>query len=379
MRDIKIDRWADVLVNYALEAKKGQHALLVGDVDAMPLIEACYEKFVRAGVFVDPIITAKGWSEILFKYGSDELIGTTSPVLRYAAENCDLYLTIGADANSKLLTNIDGKRQSMASRARQPIVNAILNRAAEKKLRWVYTHFPTPSAAQEADMGTLEYEDFVFSLGFLDTENPVAQWEKLGREQDALIAFLEKKKELHFINGQGTDLHVTIAGMKWMNSCGKRNFPDGEVYTGPKLDALDGGVNGVARFSLPSLYRNVEVRDIELFFENGAVVSANASKGQDFLREMIAQDAGAKFVGEIAIGTNYRMKHITKNILFDEKFGGTFHLALGKGYPQTGNTNQSALHWDMIFDLRTDGSITADGELFYKNGRFLNDQWPQPL
>lgn len=151
------------------------------------------------------------------------------------------------------------------------------------------------------------------------------------------------------------------------------------MYTGPKLDAPDGGVNGVARLSMPTLYRNTEVRDIELFFENGSVVAANASKGQDFLREMIAQDAGAKFVGEIAIGTNYHMQRITKNILFDEKFGGTFHLALGKGYPQTGNTNQSALHWDIIFDLRKEGYITADNELFYKNGRFLNEQWPQPL
>ena len=164
--------------------------------------------------------------------------------------------------------------------------------------------------------------------------------------------------------------------MKWVNCCGMFNFPDGEVFTGPNLKAPDGGVNGIVRYSMPTIYRNVEVHDIELTFRNGAVVDVKASKNEAFLKEMIAQDSGAKFVGEIAIGTNFRIQKCTKNILFDEKIGGTFHLALGKGYPETGNANESALHWDMIFDLREGGTIHADGELVEENGHFARSEWP---
>jgi len=378
MKDPRIDRWANVLVNYALDAKAGQHAVIVSEPDAMPLLEACYEHLIKVGAIVETFITPRSLTEIQFQYATDDQIKTTPPVMKYAAENCDLYIALGAEVNSKLLANFDPQKQALASKARLPIMAAIMERAAEKKVRWVYTHFPTPAAAQDAEMGTREYEEFVYTLGHLNEEDPVNVWKEVESRQQELITFLEAKKELHFKNADGTDLKVNVDGMKWVNCCGRINFPDGEVYTGPNLNASDGGVNGVARYALPTLYRNVEVHDIEIKFENGAVVEANASKGQDFLREMIKQDEGAKYVGEIAIGTNYNMQRITKNILFDEKFGGTFHFALGKGYPQTGNTNHSALHWDMIFDLRKGGSITADGELFFEDGKFLKAEWPQP-
>ena len=372
MRDIRVDRWADVLVNYALQARSGQKAVIVGEFEALPLIEAAYEKFVQKGVVTDVVMAPTAFKEILFANASDELLSTPSPVTQYIADNCDLYLAIGAESNSKLLSGVDPKRQAMASQARQPVLESILNRAAEGKMRWSYTMFPTAAAAQDAEMGTKAYEEMIFDLGALNKEDPVAHWKKVEEEQQKIIDYLSDKHELRFRNPMGTDLCVNISGMKWVNCCGKINFPDGEVYTGPNLKAGDGGVNGVARYSFPTLYRNTEVHEIELKFENGAVVEANASKGQDFLREMVSQDAGAKYVGEIAIGTNYQMTTVTKNILFDEKFGGTFHLALGKGYPQTGNTNASALHWDMIFDLREGGSITADEEEFYRDGQFLN-------
>jgi len=378
MRDTSIDRWADVLVHYSLNAQPNQHAVIYGEVEAMPLIEACYEKLIQAGCIAEPIITTKSWLEIQFQYASDEQLRTTPPIGKYVAEQCDLYMVIGAESNSKLLAHVDPKKQAIASQARMPILDAIMNRAAESKVRWVYTHFPSPAAAQDAEMGTREYEEFIFSLGHLNSDDPIQAWKDVEHTQQNMIDYLKDKKEIHFKNAVGTNLKVDISDMKWVNCCGKTNFPDGEVYTGPNLNAPDGGVNGVARFSLPTVYRNVEVHDIELKFEKGAVVQANASKGQDFLREMIQQDEGAKFVGEIAIGTNYHMQRITKNILFDEKFGGTFHLALGKGYPQTGNTNNSALHWDIIFDLRDGGSISADEDLIFENGKFANPSWPQP-
>lgn len=378
MRDVRIDRWADVMVNYSLRAEKGQRAVILGEVEAMPLVEACYEKLIQAGTIAEPIIRSTGLSEIQYKYASDEQLQTTPPVGLYAAQQCDLYLVIGAESNSKFLSGVAPERQALASQARMPIMEAILDRAAESKMRWTYTHFPSPSAAQDAEMGTREYEEFVFSLGYLNEDDPVQVWKEVQEKQQSMIDYLIEKKELHFQNAEGTDLRVDIAGMKWVNCCGLINFPDGEVYTGPNLNAADGGVNGVARFSMPTLYRNVEVHDIELKFHKGAVVEANASKGQDFLRNMIQQDEGAKFVGEIAFGTNYNMTRITKNILFDEKFGGTLHLALGKGYPETGNCNRSALHWDIIFDLRKGGSITADWEVICQDGKLLRSDWPQP-
>ncbi|MEX1013135.1 MAG: aminopeptidase [Waddliaceae bacterium] len=374
MRDIRIDRLAHLLTHYSLEAKKGQYAVLSGDVEALPLMEACFEKLTQAGVFVETFITPSAWSETRLREGSDALLKKTPPALLHAVMNCDLYLGIGAESNTKLLANISPEKQTLVSKARKPIIDALLNRAAKKEVRWAYTHFPTPSAAQEAEMGTREYEEMVFSLGALDHKDPIEYWKTIEKEQLKLIDFLSTKHKLRFQNSQGTDLEVNVSGMKWVNCCGKINFPDGEVYTGPNLLAEDGGVNGVAKFSFPTLFRNTEVRDIELYFKNGAVVDAKASKGEAFLKEMINQDEGAKYVGEIAIGTNANMKNITKNILFDEKFGGTFHLALGKGYPQTGNNNESALHWDMIFDLREGGSITADDACFYRDGKVLDEE-----
>lgn len=371
MRDIRVQRWAEVLVHYSLQAKPGQYAVLTGEVEAMPLLEACYETLLKAGVKVEIFLIPRSWTEILMDVGSEEQIGFTTPGFLKAVETCDLYLTVGADSNGKLLANIPPSKQALASKARQPILKAILDRAAAGKVRWVLTHFPTAAAAQEASMGTREYQEFIFNLGHLNDANPAKKWGEFEKDQQKLVDVMNGVKELHFQNAQGTDLRVNVDGMKWVNCCGKINFPDGEVYTGPNLKAPDGGVNGIVRYSFPTLYRNVEVDEIELVFEKGAVTKAKASKGEEFLHAMIGQDEGAKFVGEIAIGTNANMNRVTKNILFDEKFGGTFHLALGKGYPQTGNTNQSALHWDMIFDLRQNGSIKADGKLIYENGHFV--------
>ena len=214
MRDRRIQRWAEVLVHYSLEAKKGQHAVLAGDVDGLPLVEACYEKLLQAGVFVETFITPTAFKEIQFQHASDEQI--TSPLrgLLHAVEQCDLYVHIGSDHNTKLLTNFAPYKHSLASKARQPILESILNRAAEQKMRWVYTYFPTAAAAQAADMGTLEYEEFIFSLGHLNEENPVQAWQQAEQKQQKLIDRLHNKSELHFQNAQGTDLRVNGSGMQ---------------------------------------------------------------------------------------------------------------------------------------------------------------------
>jgi aminopeptidase len=193
-----------------------------------------------------------------------------------------------------------------------------------------------------------------------------------------MVEYLNTKKELQFKTPFGTDLRVNIEGMKWVNSCGKRNFPDGEVFTGPNLTAPDGGINGEVHYTFPAILKANVVEGVRLTFEKGRVVDAKATKNEAFLKAMIEQDEGASTLGEIAIGTNYAIDTFTQNILFDEKIGGTFHAALGAGYPETGNANKSGLHWDMICDLREGGEIYADGELISKNGRFTNPEWPSP-
>lgn len=376
MRDSRLDKWAEVLVDYSLEAKPGQTAFILGDIEGYPLMEAVYERMIVRGIKVESLIIPRAFSEFLLMNGSEEQLKFTPFGRLSGVEKSDLYLYIGGGSNSKMLSMIPPKKQSFAAAGYKPILDVILGRAAEEKLRWCTTIFPTPSAAQDAEMGTHAFENFVFNACCLNERDPIEVWKALEKKHVHLIEKLSQKQELRFRNRLGTDLRVNIAGMNWVSCAGKFNFPDGEVFTGPNLKAADGGVNGIARFSLPSNYRNVEVQEVELVFKKGAVVEARASKNASFLHEMIAQDPGAKFVGEIAIGTNYHLQRGVKNILFDEKIGGTFHLALGKGYPETGNSNESALHWDLIFDMREGGSIHADDELISENGKFMRDVWP---
>jgi aminopeptidase len=375
MRDPRLTKWADVLVHHSLSATKGQTLFLLADPEALPLVTAVYERSILDGVKVEVVVQHRPLTEFLLQHGSDEQI-TYTPQSRLAAvQQHDLYLYIGSNSNSKMLSNIPSKKQMLAAMGNKPIIDTLLQRTADQKMRWCLTMFPNSSAAQDADMGTEEYEEFVFRACMLDEPSPIEAWRAVEKRQQNLVSFLEGVRELRFRNWHGTDLQVNVEGMKWVNCCGRINFPDGEVYTGPNLHAVHGGVNGSVRFSLPTIYRNVEVCDIELTFEHGAVVKAHASKNEPFLHEMIAIDGGSKYVGEIAFGTNNRIQKCTKSILFDEKIGSTFHLALGKGYPETGNCNQSALHWDMIFDLRGESSVEADGETIMRNGRFVQKEW----
>lgn len=345
-------------------------------IGALPLIEACYEECVKSGAHTECLLNHDRLSEYFLKNASEEQLLTSPQLKKYAVEKFDRFLFIYAPSNHQALTNISLERHIHSSKANQPIQKTILDRKARGDIYWCRTHYPTASAAQNASMGTAEFEDFVFRAGFLHHENPIESWKALGKAHQRAIDHLSNKKELHFKNSNGTDLRVNISGMKWGNLCGTSNFPDGEIYTGPNLNASDGGVNGIVKYDFPTIYRGVEVNGIELIFEHGAVVEVKANRNEAFLRCMIEQDSGAKYVGEIALGTNYCVNTGVKDILFDEKIGGTFHTALGMGYPETGNTNQSALHWDLVCDLRNKGVIYADGEKIFENGKFLKSGWP---
>ncbi len=376
MRDQRLDKLAQVIVQYSIGAKKGQLVRLTSDPIAMPLIEALYEQLIKAGAHVTFNCAPDSFAEIFYENASPAQLKHVNPIARYQAQKIDASIGLWAATNTKALTGIDPKKQAIAGAARKPLTKLFFNRAAKGELSWCGTLFPTQASAQDAEMSLREYEDFVFAAGHIDKADPVAEWKKIDRQQQKVADYLNGKKEVHFKTASGTDLRVNVEGMTWINCAGHENFPDGEVFTGPNLKAKDGGVNGVVRYSFPAVHHGREVHDIELTFEKGRVAKAKASKNEAFLKQMLKLDKGASAVGEVAIGTNYNIQRYTKNTLFDEKIGGTFHLAVGAGYPESGNTNESGLHWDMVCDLRPGGTITVDGKVISKDGKFTRKGWP---
>jgi aminopeptidase len=239
-------------------------------------------------------------------------------------------------------------------------------------MKWTGTQYPCQSAAQDAEMSLEEYEDFVFNAGLLNHADPVAEWKKVSERQQRLVDFLNGKSDYHVVAANGTDVRMSVAGHTWINCDGHENFPDGEVFTGPLIDSVNGQIN----FSFPAVHHGRECDGVRLTFRDGKVVNASATKGEDFLISMLDTDAGSRFLGECAIGTNYGITRYTRNTLFDEKIGGTVHFALGAGYPETGNKNQSGLHWDMVVDLRGGGFAEIDGQKVSENGKFNRENWP---
>ena len=382
MRDPRLDKLAKVLAEYSIGVRPGQLVRLHGEPVAMSLLEAIYEALIQAGAHVTFQCAPDSFQEIFYEHANDEQLEHVSPISKFTIEHIDASIGLWAETNTKALTNVDAARQAKASAARKPIFKIFMDRAATGDLNWCGTLFPSLASAQDAEMSLREYEDFVFGAGHLDQDDPVAVWRAIEQRQQKVVDYLTGTKQVHFQTPDGTDLTVNVDGMTWVNCCGHENFPDGEVFTGPNLNAPDGGVNGVVKYSFPAVHLGREVHDIALTFEKGRVIDAKASKNEDFLIQMLDQDEGARGLGEIAIGTNYNITRYTKNTLFDEKIGGTFHAAVGAGSPETGNTNESGLHWDMVCDLRpsdgpgSGGTITVDGEVISRDGRFVFDAWP---
>lgn len=366
MVDNRISKFAKVLVNYSLRLKKDDLVVIDGSTVAEPLLKEVYREALAAGA--NPFITVglDGVQEILMKQGSDEQICYISPMEKAIYDNANAILSVWGSYNTKSMINIDASKMSMRSRARNVLFNTMLQKMATKEINWCGTQFPTHAVAMDANMSLAEYEEFLFEACHLNSDDPVAEWKKVHDEQQRLVDILDTKKHIEF-KSKDTHLTMSIDGRKWINCDGQVNFPDGEIFTSP----IENSVNGHIRFTYPAIHLGKEVEDILLTFKDGKVVEATAKKGEEFLKEMLAADEGASFVGEIAIGTNYNIKKFTKNILFDEKLGGTIHLAVGASLPETGGLNHSAIHWDMICDMKDGGEIYADGELIYRDGKFL--------
>jgi aminopeptidase len=361
-----MEKWAAALCGYSVEVQSGQTVAILGGTAAEPLLRAIYREVLARGGFPVLAPSFSGLSADLMGRGSDDQLSYISPIERFAREQADVVIQVLADTNTKSMASVDPTRQVVYQRARTELFNTFMKRDAEGSLQWTLTLFPTDAYAQDADMSTEDFTSFVLDGCKLNEDDPIRAWKALASEQQRLVDWLSTKHELH-LTGPDTDLKLSTAGRTWVNADGRKNFPDGEIFTGP----VENSVNGHIRFSYPVVDAGREISDIRLRFENGKVVEATASKGEDYLHEQLNVDEGARYLGEFAFGSNFDIDRFTRNILFDEKIGGTVHMAIGSAYPETGSSNVSAVHWDMICDLREGGKVTVDGEPFLVDGKFV--------
>jgi aminopeptidase len=365
MADIRLQKLAKVLVQYSLRLKPGDKFLISSPVIAAPLIRQVYREAVHAGAYVETHITIDGLAEIFLREGNDEQLRYVSELLKLRTVYFDALLTIWAQENSRALSGVDPTRIALQRSAYAALTKRELERIANGEERWCGTLYPTHSSAQDAGMSLSDYEDFVYGLGLLDLDDPVAAWRNVHAEQQRIVEYLEQHDEIHIV-APGTDIRYRAGGRKRINCAGTENFHDGEVFSGP----IENSVNGVVLFSYPAIYNGNEVADVQLTFRDGKAIETSASRGLDFLNAMLDSDEGARYVGEVAFGLNYNIKRFSKDTLFDEKIGGTMHMALGASLPESGGVNESGIHWDMVCDLR-EGKVYADGQLCYENGQFL--------
>lgn len=366
MKDPRLARLASVLVHHSTHVKKGDFVFVSGEEVAVPLLIEVAREATRAGGHVECLLTSREIGEAVLRHATDEQLLEPSFIMESIIGKADVWISCWGTRNTRINSSIPAERLKLSSQGAASWRRVYSQRTADGSLRWCGTQFPTHADAQEASMSLAEYEDFVFKAGHLDADDPIREWQRISAEQARWVRFLNGKKQLHIL-AEGTDIRVCVAGRRWVNCDGTMNFPDGEVFTSPVDDAVEGHIT----FSFPGIFAGKEVEGIRLEVSAGRVVRATADKGEDLLRALLATDDGACRFGEVAIGTNYDITTFTRNMLFDEKIGGTVHFAIGDSMGEAGGINKSAIHWDMLCDMRSGGTISADGEVFYRDGRFL--------
>ncbi len=362
MKDERLEKLARLLVDYSVGAAEREQVLVSGGAAAEPLIKEIYARLLDVGATPITQVALPGMQELFFERARDLHYEKTPPISRAIYEGADAVISVMASYNTRALAGVDPAKQQALAKRDKEIQEIVLG-----KDRWALTLFPTPALAQESDMSLGEYEEFVFGAMALNAEDPVRYWEEKAREQARLIERLEAAREVRLV-GPGTDLTLSVEGRTFLNGDGKHNMPCGEVFTGPVEDSA----NGEVYFGVPVAVAGREVSGVRFRFEGGKVVDASAEKGEEYLNSMLGADDGARYLGELGIGTNYGIPRATKNILFDEKLGGTVHLAIGRSYEATGGKNDSSVHWDLICDLREGGELYADGDLIQSGGWFLD-------
>jgi aminopeptidase len=362
-----LEKLADVLVAYSTAIQPGDLVRIEGNPPTSPLIRELYRASIRAGAHPAVALTVDEAVEELLENGSEEQLEWVPLDARWNLEHGDVWIVLDGPENTKHLSGADPAKMARRVRAREPFQTRYLERSHRGEFRWVLCGYPTEALAQAAGMSLSGFEGLVYAAAFLDADKPVAAWQRFGARLERIGAFLAGKAELRVV-AEDTDLSLGVGGRIWIPSKGLSNLPDGEVFTGP----VETSVEGTIRFSFPATVRGRSADDVRLRFEAGEVVDATAARGEEFLREMIGMDEGARRVGEFAFGLNDAVTEYTGSLLLDEKIGGTVHLALGRSVPGTGGENMSALHWDMVCDLRRGGEVYADGEVVYRDGHFLD-------
>lgn len=369
MKDQRLEKLAEVLVSYSTEVKKGDKVAISAEDAALPFVKAVARAAVKKGALVEYYIDLPDVDAELLKNGTEEQYAR--PNIRFGAcASSDVWISAWGSENTKTMQSVPPERLKERRLANKENRKIYSSRMGSGELRWCGTQFPTNGDAQNAGMSLEEYEDFVYAAGFLNEVDPVAKWKEMAAWQERWIQWLDGKKELHILS-EDTDIRVKVEGRKWINCCGQENFPDGEIFTSPVED----GVDGYITFSYPSILNGHEFEKVRLTVEKGRITEAccaDAEKNETLL-SYIDTDEGSRYFGEVAIGTNYGIQRHTKNILFDEKIGGSMHMAIGEAFPEAGGKNTSAIHWDMINDMTKEGKIYADGILFYVNGNFRED------
>ena len=366
MSDARIDRFARVLVDYSARIQPGDRVLIEATTAAEPLVRALYSRILEVGGHPQILFDFSDQMEILLAQGGDAQLDFVPPFQKLAYETFESRIRIHSQTNPRALGGIDPARMGRRQKATATILEAQMRRGATGEFKWVTTLYPTEGYAVEAGMSLRAYEDFVYNACHTNEVDPVAYWKKVEAEQARIIEKIQGH-DLVSLHGPNVDLSLSVKGRTFLNSCGTHNMPDGEIYTGP----VEESANGWVKFTYPAIYNGVAVEGVELTFSHGRVEQAQATKNEKYLFEMLASDAGSRFLGEFAIGTNFEINKFSGNILFDEKIGGSFHMALGAGYPETGSKNKSVIHWDMICDMRTDAEIAVDGAVIYRNGQFV--------
>ena len=379
MADPRVSKFANILVQHSARVAPGDRILLEGTTAAEPLLRELYVQILEKGGHPHLMMALPGMmpfsqDEMYLTYAKDTQLDFVPTFYKLAYDQFEGRIRIHSATNTKGTTNIDPAKIQRRSKTTSVITESQFQRGAEGSFKWVTTLYPTEAYAQDASMSLKEYEDFVFGAVHSNEENPIAFWKSVEQKQQSAVGFMKGKNQV-VLRGPNVDLTLSVKGRTFMNSFGTFNMPDGEIYTGPVEDS----VNGWVKFTYPANYGGTSVVGAELTFTNGRVERATAEKNQDFLLKTLESDGGSRHLGEFAIGTNFDIQRFTGNILFDEKIGGSFHMALGAGYPETGSKNKSSIHWDMICDMRTDSEILVDGELFYKNGQFVFEKQGEGL
>jgi aminopeptidase len=367
MSDPRVSKLAQILVNYSTKVQKGDKVLIRGyplEPVGAPIVMEVFREILKAGGHPHLLMDLEDIRYYFYNEASDTQLLTPNMLVKHAVENMDVDIRISAQSNMHYLEGIDPAKYRLVDEAYAQLTELWWSRFGSGELRWVATRFPCQSYADAAEMSFPDYEDFYYGTTYVNEEDPIRKYEEMEEAQAKLIAWLRNREQVH-IEGEGIDLTMSIKGRSFINCCGILNIPDGEICTSP----VEESVNGKIKLSYPCIYAGKEVEGVELEFANGEVTKATSEKNEDYLLETLKTDDGARFVGELGIGTNFEINRFTKNMLFDEKLGGTIHIALGNGIPGTGSKNTSRIHWDLLADM-TNGRIVIDGDLFYEKGHF---------